>query len=658
MRDRLTTLWNRARGWRPPSWASQLLLVAVIAVTGIVAYNLGARGSADAGAHQHAAEAGEESAQRWTCSMHPSVDQPEPGKCPICAMDLVPVDETQGGGDGDGPQLALSESAVALAGVRTAPVERREVEKRVRLVGFVEHDPTRVRSVPARAGGRLERLFVDYVGMRVRAGDHLAEIDSPELETAQEELLAARRTLERLADSRVDSVLETARDSIAAARERLAELGMTEAQIEQLDAGGSRTSRVTTYVPEAGTVIEQHVHQGDYVDEGDPIITVSDLSRVWVELEAYQSDLPWLRYGQRVRFETDAVPGESFEGRIAFISPTLDPDTRTATVRVSVANPERTLRPGMYVRADARTRIAAAGQVIDPDLAGKWISPMHPEVVKDRPGTCDICGMPLVPAEELGFVAPRDDALPLVIPASAPLITGERAVVYVEEPGAGRPTFHGREVTLGPRAGDWYLVEEGLEPGERVVVQGAFKIDSALQIQARPSMMTSEQGFGAGRREVTAADLSGPGREALAASYDAYLDLVDTLADDNRGTGLFERLAGALDRLGKANGVPEAVRRQADEARGAALQSARADSLEAARQPFETISDAVIAIHERLGHEGEQTYHVAHCPMAYDFEGADWIQRDGEQIWNPYFGSQMLHCGTFERELTGVGHGQ
>jgi len=465
---------------------------------------------------------------------------------------------------------------VALAGVRTATVERREVEQRVRMVGFVDHDPSRVRVVPARAGGRIERLFVDYVGMAVRAGDHLAEIDSPELETAQEEYLAARRTARRLEGSDVASLVETTRETVAAARARLEEFGLTPEQVRQLDDSGARPARVTTYLPAGGVVVEQHVREGDYVNGGDPLVTVSDLSRLWVKLRAYQRDLPWLRYGQRVAIEREGAGTVNVEGRIAFISPTLDERTRTATVRVSVENEDGVLRPGMYVRAASRARLAEEGRVIDPDLAGKWISPMHPEIVKDGPGTCDICGMPLVKAESLGFVAARRDRLPLVIPSSAPLVTGERAVVYVRVPGEEKPTFEGREVTLGPRAGDWYLVRDGLDEGERVVVQGAFRIDSALQIQGRSSMMSSG-GFGAEHGAgVSLDEISGPARKALGETYDAYLAAVGALAADNQAGEAFRRLAGALDRLAGANLVPGPARQRALEARDAARRSARA----------------------------------------------------------------------------------
>ncbi|GAF96407.1 unnamed protein product, partial [marine sediment metagenome] len=231
------------------------------------------------------------------------------------------------------------------------------------------------------------------------------------------------------------------------------------------------------------------------VETGTKIYTIADLSQVWVQLDAYESDLAWLRYGQQVEFTTETYPGEIFKGRITFINPVLDEDTRTVKVRVNVPNPDQKLKPGMFVRAQVRSQLAAGGQVFDASLIGKWISPMHPEIVKDGPGKCDICGMDLVPAEELGYPIPkRAPEAPLVIPSTAPLITGKRAVVYVRLPDREEPTFEGREVLLGQRAGDHYIVRHGLKEGELVVTAGNFKIDSALEIKARPSMMNPEGG--------------------------------------------------------------------------------------------------------------------------------------------------------------------
>ena len=261
-----------------------------------------------------------------------------------------------------------------------------------------------------------------------------------------------------------------------------------------------------------GVVVHRNGQAGMYVQEGSRIYTIADLTHLWVQLDAYESDLLWLRYGQHVEFTTEAYPGEVFTGTISFLSPELDPRTRTVKVRVNLDNPEGKLKPEMFVRAIVRTDVAAGGRVMDPDLAGKWICPMHPEVVRDEPGLCDVCEMDLVTTESQGYMAlSGEEERPLVIPASAALITGTRAIVYVEVPGADEPTFEGREIVLGPRAGDWYLVKSGLAEGERVVTQGNFKIDSELQIRAKPSMMTPEGGGGGGHHHHGAEEPSEAG---------------------------------------------------------------------------------------------------------------------------------------------------
>ena len=396
-------------------------------------------------------------------------------------------------------QLTITPQARALMNIETSRVERRYVTNIVRMVGKVDYDETRLKYITAWVPGRLDRLFVDYTGVEVEKGDHLVSIYSEELYAAQQELIEALRSSRRRGGNRPDV---GGIDLLESAREKLRLLGLTDDQIRQIEKQDKPQTHLTIYSPIHGTVIEKLRQEGDRVKLGDRIYTVADLSQVWVKLDAYESDLIWLRYGQKVTFTTEAYPGEPFTGRIAFIDPILHETTRTAKVRVNVPNQDRKLKPEMFVRAEVRALVATGGRVIDPDLVGKWICKMHPEVVDPEPGECRLCGMKLVTTESLGYFAPTTDDLgkPLVIPATAPLITGPRAIVYVEVPDAEQPTFVGREIVLGPRAGDFYLVRHGLEEGELVVTRGNFKIDSAIQIEAKPSMMTPEGGGGSGMR--------------------------------------------------------------------------------------------------------------------------------------------------------------
>jgi Cu(I)/Ag(I) efflux system membrane fusion protein len=598
---------------------------------------------AGAGGADGGAGAAAKADEVWYCSMHPQVRQPMPGKCAICAMDLILLEET---GDPGPRHLQLSAAAKALAEIEVTPVRKRFATKTVRMVGKVAYDETRVRSIASWINGRIDRLYVDYTGTPVRAGDHLVKIYSPELLSAQEELLSAKAQVDGQTPATSKFLRGSSDRALASAREKLRLWGLSAAQIAAIESRETAEDRVEITAPMGGVVIHKGVHEGMYVKTGSVMYRIADLSHLWVQLEAYESDLAWLRYGQGVVVTTEAQPGEAFEGTIAFIAPHVDPRTRTVMVRVNVPNPDGRLRPGMFARGQVQARVADGGRVMAPSLAGKWVCPMHPAVVKDANEPCDICGMDLVKAEDLGFqVAGAGQTQPLVVPVTAVLRTGRRAVVYVEVPGAAEPTYEGREIVLGVRADDVYLVRSGLREGERVVVQGAFKIDSALQIQAKPSMM----GMPAGpvRDRVLGSDAT---RAALAPLYTAGLAVHESLAADEHATAVegFATLAKAQQAMDPARFEGRARERWLELSgvlAAAASAGSSAGDIAAARLAFRDLSNALIQLEEAFGHSGTAVIVRAHCPMAFDNAGASWLQT-GTDIRNPYFGAEMYACGT------------
>lgn len=611
--------------------------------------------------HVHAEDEIEPKEQTWTCSMHPQIRRNEPGQCPICGMDLIPVESTAAAAAGP-REFVTSEGAKALMNVETAEAVRMFVTKEVRMAGKIDYDETRLGYITAWVPGRIDRMYVDYTGIHVNKGDHMVYLYSPDLLVAQDELRRAARAMAEMPANAPEALRRTAEATRNAARERLRRWGLANAQIEDAEKRGITSDHVTIYAPMGGTVIHREGQEGMYVNEGTRLYTIADLEHLWVKLDAYESDLPWLHYGQRAYFTTEAYPGEEFEGRISFIEPIVDKTTRTVDVRLVAPNPDGRLKPEMFVRAVVRAQIATGGRVMDPDMAGKWICPMHPGIVKESAGSCDICGMALVEAEELGYVAadPEKADRPLVIPASAPLITGTRAVVYVEVPGREKPTYEGREIVLGPRAGDFYLVRSGLSEGERVVVRGNFKIDSALQIQAKPSMMLPESGVEAAQQEHDAMDHEMLGHEApdafraqLRALYNAYTQFTAALAEDDLETARasLPKIRAALNSM-DALTVPEDQRDTWSSAEAAiedALDSMeKADDIEGLRRDLVPITAGLAEAIRVYGiAEGPPVYR-AHCPMAFDNKGADWLQPQ-TAIRNPYYGSMMLECG----EITG-----
>ncbi|MDQ8188081.1 efflux RND transporter periplasmic adaptor subunit [Pelagicoccus sp. SDUM812002] len=595
--------------------------------------------------HNHAADGSGSADQSatsepstWTCSMHPQIQQPEPGDCPICGMDLIPLEKDSGADEG--PRvMSMSKSSKALAEIQTTAVQRGFPSTEVRLVGKLAYDETKEKSLTARFPARIDELFVNYTGIAVKRGEHLAKVYSPELLTAQRELLTSYRS-------------DPSSSITAAAREKLRLWDLLPDQIDAILESGQAKDHFILRAPIGGVVVSKKVNEGDYVKTGESLFRIVDLDELWLYLDAYESDLAWLRYGQDVAFTVEAFPGETFHGQIAFIEPEVDSKTRTIQVRVNVPNEDRRLKPGMFAKGLVEAQLAEGGKVYAPEFAGKWISPMHPEIVKDGPGDCDICGMDLVPAEELGYVRDEEDEAPLYVPASAVMRTGKRAVVYIEKPDTERPTYEGREIVLGPRAGDQFLVAAGLDEGERVVTKGAFKIDSALQIQAKPSMMNPQGGGPApghnhgGDPAQGSEDHSGHQMSALEIAPEQasqlvgdYLEMQAALAGDDLEAAKASAKA-MMETTGHSGELPALLH-----------DMLAAKSLDALRKPhFEILSNAMIAAAKADPNAFDQSLTVMHCPMVYPNRGADWLQRS-EPLQNPYFGAMMLKCGEVKETI-------
>jgi len=671
-----------------PRGRSTIITLVIVA---IVAFSLGGLflggndsepAMTDADGHEHVATSDSAEPTIWTCSMHPQIRLPKPGKCPICSMDLIPL-KSGSDMDGLGPdQIKMSETAAQLAKIETTPVTRAFAERSIRMVGKLDYDESRVSYITAWVPGRLDRLFVDYTGATVSKGDHLVEIYSPELISAQEELLQAHKAIDALGKTKSPILKSTAEETLKSAREKLRLYGLSKTQIDAIEKGSEPSDHLAITAPASGIVVHKNAKEGMYVSTGTRIYTIADLSKMWVMLEAYESDLPWLRYGQHVRFTSPSFPGEQFDAIISFIDPVIDPKTRTVRIRAIVDNKDGRLKPEMFVSSSVQSTLDGNGNVIAPELAGKWIGPMHPEIVKNGPGKCDICGMDLVPAESLGFTAGTDakDTAPLLIPVSAPLITGKRAVVYVKVPSDDGVVFEGREITLGPKAQNFYVVKDGLKEGEEVVTNGAFKIDSELQIQAKPSMMSPTGGTEApmhhhtetAQPTMTAAtekmemkdykagsakrlDDCQEAQVALVPVYNAYFKLQMALATDklHEAKNAFKELKESVASLDMSLFKGEA------HTRWMAIAGALVDAAESgekskdfveARDAFFHLSQAAIELHDTFGHADGDSFYLTFCPMARDNAGAYWLQTQ-DTVWNSFYGEAMLRCGEIREEL-------
>jgi Cu(I)/Ag(I) efflux system membrane fusion protein len=362
----------------------------------------------------------------WTCAMHPQIRMSEPGKCPICGMELIPLN--QNGNQVDSVAIHFTPEAVALANIQTVVVSRQDPVKEVRLYGKIQADERLLQSQVAHITGRIDKLLVNFTGEAVIKGQTIAVIYSPELITAQQELLEALQTK------------ETQAEIYEAAKERLRQKKLTDFQISNIERTGNVQNSFELISNTTGIVTAKRVNVGDYISQGTVLYDIADLSSVWALFDAYESDLPFLSKGDMLTFTLQALPGKSFEGKVVFIDPVIDPLTRVARVRAEIKNQSGTLKPEMFA---------------------------------------------------IGIISARLEEYQnnMVIPRSAVLWTGKRSVVYVKSANSQESNFKIREIEIGPMLGNSYVVINGLNEGEEIVSQGSFSVDAAAQLEGKPSMM-------------------------------------------------------------------------------------------------------------------------------------------------------------------------
>jgi len=551
----------------------------------------------------------------WTCSMHPQIRQEQPGQCPICAMDLIPLNSTQlDKGDMDPDAIVMSESAAKLADIQTMAVSQGAPEKTLLLQGKVQADERNIAELTARFGGRIEKLFVNFTGQQVRQGERLATLYSPDLITAQRELLEAV------------SLKESRPSLYRAARTKLKLWDLSEDQIAAIEIQGDPLLYFDVLAPISGTVMDRHVALGDYIEEGSALFRLSDLRKVWVMFDAYESDLPWIGTGDPVTFTIPSVPGKEFTGKVTYIDPVIDPQTRVAKVRIELSNPGYELKPGMFANGVLRSHMAGASDQ-------------------------------------------------LLIPKSSVLWTGKRAVVYVRLPDRDSPSFRYREITLGPEAGNSYVVADGLSEGEVIAVNGVFKIDAAAQLEGRPSMMNPVGGrvssvHDHGSMDVmnetdhsedqsmdpapTVGKVSPAFREQLQEVYDAYIRMTEAFVDTNAEqvgkearevkSGLqqvdMELLQGDAHRewMAELGALNKAID-----------QIANSTEIADQRLAFADFNNTFYKTLKTFGLKQGTTYYQ-YCPMANGDVGAYWFS-NRKEIENPYFGDEMLRCGETRETL-------
>jgi len=556
--------------------------------------------------HVQDAHTDEDGETIWTCSMHPQIRESEPGNCPICGMELIPARSQDSEAREDDYSMVMTASAARLADIQTAPVILETPQKELDLPGRIKVDERRITRVTTHFPGRIRDLKVDFTGASIRKGEPMATIYSPELIAAQRELLEAARQKERN-----PRLYESTRQKF-----RLWEF--TDEQINAIEERGTVQNELEILSPADGFVLSRNVAEEQHVTEGTVIFEVANLDQIWVVMEAYEEDVNWIQTGHTMTFRTRNNPGQQFEATINWIDPVVDPRKRTVGVRADLANPGNQLKPDMLVRGNLHAAL---------------------------------------------------DSEKLMVPASSVLWTGPRSLIYVKDTSVDLPRFEVREVELGVRAGDYFVIEEGVEEGEEVVFHGAFRIDSEMQLADRFSMMNREPGTGAVPTGHDHGQMDDQDHDEMETQQEMdshdHSDAVDGATDDFREDfkALLTHYLDGKEALFESDvdAVSEAFRQAVEELESIGLHRMQGDAhvrwmeqyeaieghlnhiletenMDSRREGFALLSHVLIEVVNNYQIPGV-VYHQ-YCPM----EDASWLSRD-EQIENPYAPDTMPSCG-------------
>ncbi|MGA1544293.1 MAG: efflux RND transporter periplasmic adaptor subunit [Saprospiraceae bacterium] len=531
---------------------------------------------------------GEEVPLIYTCSMHPQIRQPEPGLCPLCAMELIPLDQANSSSE-NLFAFTMKPSAVAMANIQTAIYAKEgqviPAEREIYLSGRIAIDEDRLSTISSNVGGRLDAFGIAYEGQYIQKGQKIGSLHAPELVSAQQEL----RTTMKMKDQ--EPAL------YQAARTKLKNWQLTEVQIDQIEDAPTLVDQIDITADQSGIVISRLVQLGDFLKKGQPLLRLVELDRVWVELEAYEQDLPLLENGQQVRFSTPSFPGQIFSGTISFIEPLMDAKTRTAKVRLSVLNKGRKLKPEMLVDA--------------------------------------VVTVPLKGREQVRY-----------LPKSAVLWTGKRSIVYLQKGVPDLPEFEMREVTLGETTNEGYEVIKGLQEGDKYVVNGVFVVDAAAQLNGKYSMIN--------RPQTPIIEISDEFRATLNSLLDLYFDIKNELvkSDFKRSMEVVQTFNQQLETLTIPLEIREDWQPFGQTLKDRLMELSATTDLEGLRNEFAGFSDQMTSLVGTF-ELGEAEVYVDFCPMAMNDQGAYWLS-EFKNIENPYFGSAMLTCGLVKRTFSGA----